>query len=162
LVLGDMGRVDEAIQEYTFLIDNTSSTWKGRAFINRAFLQSDPDARIKDLNAAIQYEPEDGYFFLGIEYMDRKDYKTAIENFEKAVEYGPETYSNYQYLGLNQLHAGEYEAAKETYQRIIPHLESAENRDQVIQELRDETANSPAMQPTADEIIKSLLAAKLP
>ncbi len=161
LILSDMGRVEEAIAEYTFLIDHDTPL-KGSALVNRAFLQTDPQARIRDFEAAIEFDPAEGYFFLGVEYMDQKDYQTAIKNFEKAVEYDPQFYANYHLLGLNQLYAGEYEEAKKTYTRMIPYLTSEEDRSQVIQELQDKAAADLKIQPTVEEIIQSLRAARLP
>jgi tetratricopeptide (TPR) repeat protein/type III secretory pathway component EscS len=155
-----MDRNDEAKVDFDFLIEN-NTPYKGMACVNRAGLQTDPDARMSDLDCAVQFDPQDGYFFRGIEHMDRGEYQDAINDFEKAVEYDPTGYENYLYLGLVQLNAGEYEAAKETF-RVIPRYLEEETREEVVDKLLKNAQIHPEIKRTTDEIIRALQAAKLP
>ncbi|MBI3150553.1 MAG: tetratricopeptide repeat protein [Chloroflexi bacterium] len=155
-----LGRNDEAITDFNYLIEN-NTPYKGSAYVNRASLQSDPDAVMRDLDAAVEFAPEEGYFFRGIEWMNRGEFQNAIDDLEKAIEIDPEGYENYHYLGLVQLYAGEYEAAKKTYALIIPYLDE-DILDEVIVDLQDSAEVFPEIKPTTDEIIQALQVAELP
>lgn len=155
-----LGMVEEAMADFNHLIDN-DTPFKGMAYVNRSGLQSDPDAIMRDLDAAVKFAPEEGYFFRGIERMNRRDFQGAIEDLEKAVEVDPAGWENYHYLGLVQLYNGEYEAAKKTYVRILPYLDEV-TRDDAIVDLQDSAEVFPEIKPTTDEIIQALQAANLP
>ncbi|MBI5825048.1 MAG: hypothetical protein HZB18_13545 [Chloroflexi bacterium] len=155
-----LGMDEEAMADFNHLIDN-DTPFKGMAYVNRSSLQSDPDAVMSDLDAAVKFAPEEGYFFRGIERMNRRDFQGAIEDLKKAVEVDSAGWENYHYLGLVQLYNGEYEAAKKTYVRILPYLDAA-TRDDVIVDLQDSAEVFPESKPTIDEIIQSLQAANLP
>jgi tetratricopeptide (TPR) repeat protein len=159
LLMG-MQRNEEAKTNFDFLIESNTS-FKGMACVNRAFLQTDPETRMSDLDCAVQFDPQDGHFYRGIEHMDRGQYQDAIRDFEKAVEYDPTGYDNYLYLGLAQLDAGEYEAAKETFRVIVSYLDE-ESRKGVVDNLQKNAELHPVNKPITDEIIRALQAARLP
>ncbi len=154
------GQVDEAMDEFTYVIENDDRL-KAGALINRASLQVDPEARRRDLDEAIKLDPADGYFFSGIDRYQQEDYKGAIEDFKKAIEADPGEFYYYHLLGQAQLYAGEADAAKRTYERIIPRLDE-DRREQVIAELREDAEFKPEIAPAVEEIIRALQKARLP
>ena len=131
LILRDMGRVKDAMADFTFLIEN-----------NTPLMGS-------------------AYFFRGTERMNQGDYQGASEDFEKAIEFDPQGFYNYHLLGQVQLYAGEADAAKQTYTRIIPYL-NEDTRRQVILELQEDAQAVPEIKSAVDEIIRALQAATLP
>lgn len=160
LILMYANRVEEAIAAFTYVIEGDGGL-KASALVNRASLLDDPEARLQDLDLTVQLDAAEGYFFRGIERMNQEDYRGAIEDFTQAVRADPGGYYNYHLLGQAQLYAGETEAAKQTYVRIIPTLDE-ESRNQVILELREDALHTPEIAPAVDEIIASLQEANLP
>lgn len=161
LILLFANRTEEAVTEFTHVIEGNEDGLKADALINRAGLLSDPAARLHDLNLAIEIDPAEGYFFRGIERMNQEDYQGAIEDLEQAVNADPQGYYNYHLLGQAQLYAGEMEAAKQTYVRILPTLDE-ETRTQVIIELQEAAQATPEIAPAVEQIVIDLQSAKLP
>lgn len=163
ILLGNVQRIDEALEEFDYLTGNadTPTSLKGDALINRTLLLKDPQERISGFEAAAKIAPADGYTFLGGEYLEQKKYAEAIKNLEEAIHYDPAFFLNYHLLGLSQLYAGEYDGAKDTYKLIVPYL-TEEDRQAVIQELKEKADAQPEIKPTVDEIIQQLQDAKLP
>jgi tetratricopeptide (TPR) repeat protein len=159
LVLMELGRLEEAIMDFSFLIENDTPL-KGSGYINRALLQNDPEAAMTDLDEAIKFDPAEGSFFRGIIRMNEGDFQGAIEDFKVAVKHDPQGFYNYHLLGQAQLYAGEYEAAQQTYTQIVRYLDE-ETRQQVIIELEQDAAYVPEIKPTVEKIIKALEAAQL-
>ncbi len=159
LLLMNVNRVQEAIEAFTYVIESDSEL-KGSALVNRAGLLDDPEASLRDLDQAIALDEAEGYFFRGIMRKEQEDYRGAIEDFTKAVEADPRGYYNYHLLGQAQLFAGEMEAARQTYVRILPTLDE-ESRNQVILELRQDAQHVPEIAPVVEEIIASLQEATL-
>lgn len=160
LILRDLRRTEEAMADFTFLIENNTPL-QGDAYIFRGISQSDPDAAISDLTTAINFYPAEAYFYRGTVRLNEKDYQRAIEDFKQAVVFDPQGFYNYHLLGQAQLYAGEMEAAKQTYAEIVPYLDE-ESRQQVISELEQDATNSPEIMPTVEEITRTLKAARLP
>jgi tetratricopeptide (TPR) repeat protein len=160
LILRDLGRAEEAILDFTFLIENNTPL-KGSAYIGRGTSQNDPAAAMRDLTAAIEFDPAEAYFYRGTVRLNQEDYQGAINDFEQAVALDPQGFYTYHLLGQAQLYAGEMEAAQLTYIQIVPYLDE-ESRQQVILELEEDAQNSPEITPTVEEIIRALKAAKLP
>jgi tetratricopeptide (TPR) repeat protein len=160
-LLLDMGRNDEAKADFDYLIEN-ENPFKGMACANRATLQTDPDLIMSDLDCAVQFDPQDGYYFRGIRYMDLGEYPNAIADLEKAVEYGTGGFDNYYFLGLAQLYAGENNAAMETFNTMFPLVEEVESRDAMIADLQERAKKDPEIKAAADEVIQTLQAIRIP
>lgn len=156
----DLGLRDKARQDFTYLIENGDDEFKGFAYINRSDLQDDPKAKMRDLDAAVEAEPSEGYFYRGREYMKREQFSKASEDFEQAIIFDPEYYENYEYLGLAQLHAREYESAIQTFKNMVPYL-LEEDRDVVIDDLEAFAAEHGEARAVVDEIVAILKRAKL-
>lgn len=153
---------DEARADLDYLIKYGEPYYQCDAYINRADLQSDPDAKMSDLGQAIKCNPQLGYLYRGLEWMNRDEYQLSIRDLKKAVEYDLGSWYNYHYLGLAQLYNGDYEEALATYERMLRYLPDQETRDDVIQDIKNFQAEVPNSKTTCEEIIKALLAAPLP
>lgn len=162
LILSFQGRTEEALTDFTYLIEKDTPL-KASAYVQRAQaqLESNPEAALRDVDAAIALDPAQGYFFRGVIQIRLEDYRRAIEDLEKAIALDPQGFYNYHLLGQAQLLAGEFEAAKQTYVQMIPYLDEAA-RDQVIVELQEDTLYAPEIKAPVEEIIRSLQAARLP
>lgn len=156
----DLDQKDAAFIDFTYLIEHGSSEYQGMAYINRAGLQTDPQAAKADLDAAVEKAPEIGYYYRGLWYLGAQEYSKATDDFQQAVLYNPEVYIYYEYLGRAQLHAGEVEDAKGTFANMVPYL-TAEDRENVIADLEDEAIAYPPLKPSIDEIIADLKRAEI-
>jgi tetratricopeptide (TPR) repeat protein len=157
------GQTEDAIQDFSLLIDRDASL-KGSAYINRAFLQSDPQAMEDDIDNAINFaegiDKAEGYFFRSQLRLDREDHQGAIEDLKQAVALDPQGYYNYHMLGMVQLSVGQFEAARETYKQILPTLDEF-TRQQVLDELAQVAETMPDLQLVIEEISAMLEAVKL-
>ncbi|MFN8382092.1 MAG: tetratricopeptide repeat protein [Anaerolineales bacterium] len=154
----DLEMIEEAISDYTYLIENGSDDYKGMAYINRSLLQEDADAEMKDLDAAVEAEPNLGYIYRGYAYMERKDFSKAAEDFEQSIIYDPENSDNYKWLGFAQLNNGQYDAARDTFKTMLPYM-TAEDRDLYISELDMLVKEKPEVKPAVNDIKAMLLEA---
>lgn len=158
----NLGMNTEARDDLDYLIQYGEPFYKCTAYINRADLQIDPDARMGDLGEAIKCNPQQGYLYRGLEWMNRHEYQLAIRDLNKAVEYDRGSWYNYHYLALAQLTHGDYEDALATYKGMLPYLPDQETRDDVIEDIKNFQETFPNSKPTCEEIITTLLAAPLP
>ncbi len=159
MLYANSGQVDQAFTDFTFLIVNHTPL-EGSAYVDRAPLQGDPEGALDDLNMAIRFDPGEGYFFRGNQYVMMGDYQSAMEDFKKAIENDPASFYNYHMLGQLQLVTGDFASAEETYTRMISCLED-DSRQQVIAELSEGAKNFPTIQPAVDTIIQELQSAEL-
>lgn len=160
LILMNLGRTDEAMTDFTYLIDN-DTPFKASAYVQRAQLQEDPEAILSDLDAAVALDPGEGYYYRGLFRLYQGEYQAAIKDFEQAVAFDPSDTISYYLLGKAQLLDGQTEAAKQTYVRIVPYLDEA-SRKEVIGYLQEDAKDSPEIKDSIEEIIRDLEAAQLP
>jgi tetratricopeptide (TPR) repeat protein len=164
VIRANRNEIRDAVADFSLLIERNTPL-KCSAYINRASLQSDPQAEDLDLGAAIACsegsKKAEGYFFRGSVRMGRQDYQGAIEDLKQAVALDPQGFYNYHLLGMAQLYAGQTNEARETYRQIVPTLKQ-DTRQQVLDELGHVAQDKPTIAPVIDEIMRDLKAARLP
>lgn len=156
----DIDQDEKAFADFTYLIEHGSREYQGMGYINRAGLQEDPEAEKADLDAAVKVYPELGYYYRGLWYLEAQEYALARDDLQQAVMYNPEVYIFYEYLGRAQLHAGEEEAAIQTFSNMVPYL-TVEDREKVIADLEAEGNAYPDLQPGIGVIIENLKSAEI-
>ncbi len=117
-----------------------------------AYESRNDEVAIVELKKAINADALfiDPYIILGTIYFDGKDFKSAIEYFEKALEINPRyTSSLYYTLGLALLKTGQYEKALESYKALLafgklhPDMEKLAKKEMVTCEFGALAVKSP-------------------
>ena len=92
-----------------------------REYAKRVLLNSDPSAAIKEIKEAIRLAPTDAvnYYTLGMVYLHYDHPKSAIVQFNTALEFNPNSTQTLEQLALTYYTIGNTRACESTYRRLI-------------------------------------------
>lgn len=120
--LEELGKIDEAISDYTFMIAFKTDLVK--AFYNRGTLYSEKKIyrlAIEDFNSALKLDPKhkNAFYNRGATYFDLKDYDKAIADFTQVITLNPTEKDAFDYRALSYCKKGQTNLALKDQEQAI-------------------------------------------
>lgn len=120
--LEELGKIDEAISDYTFMIAFETDLVK--AFYNRGTLYSEKKIyrlAIEDFNSALKLDPKhkNAFYNRGATYFDLKDYDKAIADFTQVITLNPTDKDAFDYRALSYCKKGQTNLALKDQEQAI-------------------------------------------
>lgn len=141
----NMGRYDDAINEFNSALQNMSYSTPERAYVNMGwayYKKKDYKEAELNLRKAIQSAPDFfiAHYNLGILYRDTGNYKEAIKEFKLAIKYFPRYIDAYYDLAHTYLKIKKAEYALQMFKKVCelaPESKCCERSAQYIKMLKN-------------------------
>lgn len=120
--LEELGRIDEAISDYTFMI--AFKTDLAKAFYNRGTLYSEKKIyrlAIEDFNSALKLDPKhkNAFYNRGAAYFNLKNYEKAAADFTSVIAIDAKDKDSYEYRALVYCRNGQTNLALKDQEQAI-------------------------------------------